>query len=165
MLLLFLGTVSITAQDKLKKMPGYSQYKKMVPKLYSSIKRAPTSVKWAKDGKTFTFVENRIVKTFDVKKKKIVATKEAERQQRRRRSRGNRPARGRQYASTVSPNKELKAFTKNRNMYISNANGSNAQAITTKGNDENQIKFGIATWVYGEELGQNTAMWLSLIHI
>ncbi len=161
LLLLFLGTVSVTAQDKLKKMPGYSQYKKMAPKLFSSIKRAPTTVKWAKDGKTFTFVESGLVKTFDVKKKKVVATKEAKRSQRRRRRRGNRPARGRQYASHISPNKQLKAFTKNRNMYISNADGSNAQAITTKGNDENQVKFGIATWVYGEELGQNTAMWWS----
>ena len=32
-------------------------YKKMAPKLYRSIKRAPTSVKWAKDGKTFTYVQ------------------------------------------------------------------------------------------------------------
>ena len=160
LLLLFLGTVSLTAQDKLKKMPGYDQYKKMAPKLYRSIKRAPTTVVWAKDGKTFTYVENGQTKTFDVKKKKVVSSKEAKRPQRRSR-RGNRPARGRQYASAVSPDKNLKAFTKNRNMYISNADGSNIHQITTKGNDENQIKFGIATWVYGEELGQNTAMWWS----
>jgi dipeptidyl-peptidase-4 len=160
LLLLFLGTVSLTAQDKLKKMPGYDQYKKMAPKLYRSIKRAPTTVVWAKDGKTFTYVENGQTKTFDVKKKKVVSSKEAKRPQRRSR-RGNRPARGRQYASAVSPDKNLKAFTKNRNMYISNADGSNIHPITTKGNDENQIKFGIATWVYGEELGQNTAMWWS----
>jgi len=38
LLLLFLGTVSLTAQDKLKKMPGYSQYKKMAPQLFRSIK-------------------------------------------------------------------------------------------------------------------------------
>jgi len=158
---LFLCAVNTSAQDKLKKMPGYDQYKKMAPKLYRSIKRAPASVTWAKDGKTFTYVENGKVKTFDVKKKKVVATKEAERRKRTRRRRGNRPARGRQYASAVSPDKKLKAFTKNRNMYISNADGTNIQAITTKGNDENQVKFGIATWVYGEELGQNTAMWWS----
>jgi dipeptidyl-peptidase-4 len=160
LLLLFLGTVTLSAQDKLKRMPGYSQYKKMAPKLYRSIKRAPTSVVWAKDGKTFTYVENGMEHTFDVRKKKVVSSKEAQRPQRRSR-RGNRPARGRQYASALSPNKQLKAFTKNRNMYISNADGSNKQAITTQGNDENQIKFGIATWVYGEELGQNTAIWWS----
>jgi len=159
MLLLFVFAISISAQDKLKKMPGYEQFKKMAPKLYSSIKRAPTSVTWAKDGKTFTYVENGMQHTYNVKKKKVVASEKAKRPQRFRR--GNRPARGRQYASALSPDKKLKAFTKNRNMYISNPDGSNVQAITTKGNDENQIKFGIATWVYGEELGQNTAMWWS----
>ncbi len=97
--------------------------------------------------------------TYDVKKKKVIASEKAKPQQRFRR--GNRPARGRQYASHISPDKKLRVFTKNRNVYISNADGSNVQAVTTKGNDENQIKFGIATWVYGEELGQNTAMWWS----
>ncbi len=159
LLLLFVFSLHSSAQDKLKKMPGYEQYQKMAPKLFSSVKRAPTSVVWAKDGKTFTYVEDGMQHTYDVRKKKVVASEKAQRPQRFRR--GNRPARGRQYASALSPDKKLKAFTKDRNMYISNADGSNVQAITTKGNDENQIKFGIATWVYGEELGQNTAMWWS----
>jgi dipeptidyl-peptidase-4 len=46
-------------------------------------------------------------------------------------------------------------------MYISNPDGSNVMAITTDGNEETQKKYGIATWVYGEELGQITAMWWS----
>ena len=61
--------------------------------------------------------------------------------------RANRPQRGRQYASADSPDGKLKAFTKDRNMYISDIDGSNVVAITTEGNDENQIKYGIATWV------------------
>ncbi|NVK52125.1 MAG: DPP IV N-terminal domain-containing protein [Flavobacteriaceae bacterium] len=158
-LLFFLG-VNVSAQDKLKRMPGYKQFAKMSPKLYSSIKRAPTSVTWAKDGKSFTYVKDGLEHTFDVRKKKVVSTKKAEKRQRRFR-RGNRPARGRQYAFAISPDRKLKAFTKNRNFYISKPDGSNVQAITTQGNDKNQIKFGIATWVYGEELGQNTAMWWS----
>ncbi|MBL7877912.1 MAG: DPP IV N-terminal domain-containing protein, partial [Cyclobacteriaceae bacterium] len=39
--------------------------------------------------------------------------------------------------------------------------GSNPIAITKDANEENQIKYGIATWVYGEELRQTTAMWWS----
>ena len=159
LLLVFVFSLSISAQDKLKQMPGYAQYKKMAPKLFSAVKRAPTSATWAKDSKTFTYVENGMEHTYDVRKKKVVASKKAERPQRFRR--GNRPARGRQYAAHISPDKKLKVFTKNRNVYISNADGSNVHAVTTKGNDENQMKFGIATWVYGEELGQNTAMWWS----
>ena len=77
------------------------------------------------------------------------------------RRRYNGPARGRQFDSAVSPDGKVKAFTKDRNMYISNPDGSGVVAITTDGNEENQVKYGIATWVYGEELGQNTAMWWS----
>ena len=46
-------------------------------------------------------------------------------------------------------------------MYISSLDGSNEIAITTDGNEVTQKKYGIATWVYGEELGQITAMWWS----
>ncbi|MFD2566013.1 S9 family peptidase [Pseudotenacibaculum haliotis] len=156
-----LMSMTSTAQDKLKKMPGYTQYRKMAPKLYGSIKRANTNINWSKDGKTFTYLENNQVHTFDVRKKKVVKSEAYKRPKRQPYRRGNRPARGRQYASATSPDKKLTAYTKDRNMYISNADGSNVVAITSDGNDENQVKYGIATWVYGEELGQNTAMWWS----
>jgi len=157
----FIAVTESSAQDKLKKMPRYDQYRKMGSQLFSSIKRAPSSVLWSEDGKTFTYVEDNMTHTFDVKKKKVIKSEEYKRPKRRSFSRGNRPARGRQYASATSPDKKLKAFTKDRNMYISNPDGSNVVAITTDGNDENQVKYGIATWVYGEELSQNTAMWWS----
>ena len=147
------------SQDKLKKMPGYEQYQKMAPQIRSSVKFGTLSVTWSEDGNSFTYNENGKQYKYDVKRKK--ASEVGDAKPRPRRSFGNRPARGRQYASAESPDKKLKAFTKDRNMYLSNPDGSNVIPITTKGNDDNQIKFGIATWVYGEELGQNTAMWWS----
>ena len=147
------------AQDKLKKMPGYEQYQEMAPQIRSSVKYGSLSVTWNEDGNSFTYNQDGKQYKYDVKKKK--ATELGDAKPRPRRSFGNRPARGRQYASAESPNKKLKAFTKDRNMYLSNPDGSNVVPIATEGNDENQIKFGIATWVYGEELGQNTAMWWS----
>lgn len=159
--ILLLSTGISTAQDKLKEMPGYDRYVEMAPKLYSSIKRAPSSVQWAEDGKSFTYFENGKTYKYDVRRKRATEIETPKRTQTNRRNWENRPARGRQYASADSPDEKLKAFTKDRNMYISDADGSNVRAITTLGNDENQIKFGIATWVYGEELGQNTAMWWS----
>ncbi|WP_347925951.1 DPP IV N-terminal domain-containing protein [Pontimicrobium sp. SW4] len=147
------------AQDKLKRMPGYEQYQKMAPQIRSSVKYGSLSATWSEDGNSFTYNQDGKQYKYDVKKKK--ATEIGDAQPRPRRSFGNRPARGRQYASAESPNKKLKAFTKDRNMYISNPDGTNVIPITTEGNDDNQIKFGIATWVYGEELGQNTAMWWS----
>ena len=71
LLFMFVFTLNSTAQDKLKQMPGYTQYKKMAPQLYSSIKRAPTSAVWAKDGKTFTYVEKGMKHTFDVRKIRV----------------------------------------------------------------------------------------------
>jgi dipeptidyl-peptidase-4 len=74
---------------------------------------------------------------------------------------GGGPERGRQYDSAVSPDGKLKAFYKDRNFWLSNADGSNAVAVTTQGNEKERTKFGSASWVYGEELDQITAMWWS----
>lgn len=147
------------AQDKLKSMPGYKQYSKVAPKIRSSIKSGRLYVTWKDDGNSFEYTQDGKLYSYDVKKQSVTEIGDAP--ERQRRSRGNRPARGRQYASADSPDGKLKAFTKDRNMHISNADGSNVVSITTNGNDENQIKYGIATWVYGEELGQTTAMWWS----
>lgn len=159
--LFLIVTSTSIAQDKLKKMPGYDQYQKMSSQLRSSVKRISPNVVWSKDGKTFTYVEDNMVHTFDVQQKRVIKTEDYKPAQRTPYTGEPRPQRGRQYASTNSPDEKLKAFTKDRNMYISNADGSNEIAITTDGNDDNQVKYGIATWVYGEELGQNTAMWWS----
>lgn len=159
---LFMISVNTTnAQGKIKNMPGYDRYQKMSPQLYSSVQRISPNIKWSADGKTFTYVDNDIAYTFDVRKKKVVKSEDYQAPPRIRFSRQGRPARGRQYASAISPDSTLKAFTKDRNMYISNPDGSEFMAITSDGNEDNQVKYGIATWVYGEELGQNTAMWWS----
>ncbi len=162
LLLLFVisfSTHTLSAQDKLKSMPGYEQYQEIAPKIRGSVKSGRLSVNWKEDGKSFEYIQGGKLYSYDVKKKK--ATEVGDAPARQRRSRGNRPQRGRQYASADAPNKSLKAYTKDRNMYISNVDGSNEISITTDGNDENQLKYGIATWVYGEELGQTTAMWWS----
>ncbi|TJY33365.1 S9 family peptidase [Pontimicrobium aquaticum] len=156
---LILPVNSSFAQSKLKKMPGYEQYQKVAPHIRSSVEYGSLFVTWSEDGNSFTYNQDGKQYKYDVKKKKATEIGDAKPSPRRRF--GNRPARGRQYASAESPNKQFKAFTKDRNMYISNPDGSNVMPITTEGNDDNQIKFGIATWVYGEELGQNTAMWWS----
>ncbi|MGH7462305.1 MAG: DPP IV N-terminal domain-containing protein, partial [Longimicrobiales bacterium] len=74
---------------------------------------------------------------------------------------GGAPARGRQYDSARSPDGKLLAFYKDNNLWLGNADRSDATAITTQGNAKDRTRFGIASWVYGEELDQNTAMWWS----
>lgn len=157
--LLILTTIHVaSAQDKLKSMPGYSQYQKVAPQIRPSVKMGSLIVKWSDDGSTFEYEQDKKLFQYSVKTKKVSELGPAPEPARRN---FNGPERGRQFASADSPDGKLKAFTKDRNMYVSNPDGSNVVAITTDGNDQTQVKYGIATWVYGEELGQNTAMWWS----
>jgi dipeptidyl-peptidase-4 len=178
---LLAGTAVTKAQDRLKEMPGYAQYQKMLPEARGSVKQGALNVTWSEDGKTFDYQFNGKKYTYDVKKQKAVETGVADpgqfgqggpggrpggqgvggRQGTMPRGTGERPDRGRQYTIAVSPDGTMKAFHKDRNLYLSKADGTEVQALTTEGNDKNRIKFGSASWVYGEELGQGTAMWWS----
>lgn len=158
-LFLLLGTKPLSAQDRLQEMPGYDQFREIAPQIRSSVKLGRLSVTWAEDGKSFTYNKEGKQYQYTVKKKSAEEIGEASYRQPRRRYNG--PARGRQHASANSPVGDLKAYTQDRNMWISNLDGTDVQALTTDANDENQRKYGIATWVYGEELRQTTAMWWS----
>jgi dipeptidyl-peptidase 4 len=70
-------------------------------------------------------------------------------------------ARGRQVNCVVSPDGKLKAFYRNRNMWVANFDGSGEKAVTTDGSEKDRIKYGTGSWVYGEELSQTTAIWWS----
>ena len=70
-------------------------------------------------------------------------------------------ARGRQADCVIAPNQKLKAFYRNRNLWIANFDGSGEKQVTTDGSEQARIKYGTGTWVYGEELGQTTAIWWS----
>jgi dipeptidyl-peptidase-4 len=141
--------LSVSAQDKLKTMPGYSQYQKVAPQIRNSVKSGSISGKWSADGSSFEYQQDKKIYRYIVKTKKITEVGPAPEVEPRN---FNRPARG---------NSTWKVYTRDRNMYLSKADGSNEMVITKDANEQNQIKYGIATWVYGEELGQNTAMWWS----
>jgi dipeptidyl-peptidase-4 len=70
-------------------------------------------------------------------------------------------ARGRQSDCVLSPDGKLKAFYRDRNVWIAGADGSSEKQITLDGAERTRIKYGTASWVYGEELGQTTALWWS----
>ena len=70
-------------------------------------------------------------------------------------------ARGRQVDCAISPDQKLKAFYRDRNLWVANFDGTNEKQVTTEGNEKGRIKYGTGSWVYGEELGQTTAIWWS----
>jgi dipeptidyl-peptidase-4 len=69
------------------------------------------------------------------------------------------PERGRQQPVTPSPDSKYLANYRDRNLYVCGSNGGAEVAVTTDGNEHDRIKYGTASWVYGEELAQRTAMW------
>ena len=71
------------------------------------------------------------------------------------------PARGRQFEYAIAPAGNHRAIYRDRNVWIADSSGANAVQITTDGSVESRIKYGTASWVYGEELSQRTAMWWS----
>ena len=152
----------LSAQDRLKTYPGYDQYQRMLRDYATMLKSGSvTQVNWA-DATSFTYMTDGKRYRFDVNVGKATEVPPPPADSARGgRVGGAGPERGRQFDSAVSPDGKLKAFYKDRNLWLSNADGSNAIALTTEGNEKDRTKFGSASWVYGEELDQNTAMWWS----
>src|SRR5687767_5211964 len=67
-------------------------------------------------------------------------------------ARQTQTARGRQAYCIESPGGRLKAFYRGRNLWIANVDGSGERQLTTDGGVTSRIKYGTASWVYGEEL-------------
>jgi len=151
------------AQDRLKTYPGYDQYQKMSKEMQGAVKLGSLRVTWKDNGKAFEYVKDGKNYRFDIASKKATelgaATAPAKPQFAGRP--GGGPARGRQFTEAVSPDKKLKAFYRDRNLWLSDADGKNETAVTTDGSEKTRVKYGSASWVYGEELNQNTAMWWS----
>jgi dipeptidyl-peptidase-4 len=164
LLLLAILAVPLDAQDRLKTMPGYDQYQKMSSQMAGAVQSGALNVTWTEDGKSFSYALGGQRYTYDVGSRKATAGGEAAEGNGRFGGRGGRgggggPERGRQYDSADSPDGLHKAFYRDRNLHVSDANGGNEKAITTDGSGETRIKYGTASWVYGEELRQSTAMW------
>lgn len=153
-------TLSLHAQDRLKQMPGYARYMEMAPKIGSSVKRGQITANWADDSKSFSYTLSGKRYSYDLSKKtatEVTGGNATPGMGNFRRG----PARGRQAAEAFSPDSSKKAFYRDRNVWLSAADGSGERALTTDGSVERRIKYGTASWVYGEELGQTTAMWWS----
>jgi len=174
--LLFSMSSSLQAQDRLKSMPGYDQYIKMRAQIPGSVKSGAIMATWKEDGKSFDYTFDGKKYTFDVSKKKAIEAGDAPAPQQGgmqgmrggRAGRGQqaagmgpRPERGRQWTAALSPDHKLKAFYSDRNFWISDSAGTNKFAVTTEGNEKGRVKYGTASWTYGEELAQTTAMWWS----
>jgi dipeptidyl-peptidase 4 len=212
---LTLATSSAAAQDRLKAMPGYSEFTAMAPKYQGTLKSGSVlaggggrggrggaatagaaGVVWSVDGKGVDYTWDGKRFHFDFAKKvpmEVAADAAATppvASGRGGRGRGGRggappaagtaapgarggaaavkdckgndvppPERGRQQSVTPSPDGRELAEYRDRNLVVCAASGGPESAVTTDGNEKDRIKYGTASWVYGEELAQRTAMW------
>lgn len=144
-------------QERILTMPGYANFRAMSEKREGAIVYGRLPCSWAEDGKSFTAIRNGTRQKYDIetatwgKPPKLAPAKGTDRAQ---------PARGRQFDAVMSPDGITRATSHDRNVFISRGNGEEFP-VTTDGNASTRIKYGVASWVYGEELDQIEAMWFS----
>jgi dipeptidyl-peptidase-4 len=151
----------LRAQDRLTSMPGYDQYQKMAREIPGSVTLGALNVRWKDDSSSFEYVRDGKRYHFDMAAKAATAGGDAVAPIGNGRGGGPQPERGRQFDSTPSPDGTLKAVYKDRNVWLERVGGGDPVVVTTDGNQGDRVKYGTASWVYGEELSQRTAMWWS----
>ena len=148
-------------------MPGYDQYQRISPQTNTAVRSGAINGTWSSDSTGFEYVLDGKRYRFDVASKQstetgaVTAEASAGRGGRGGGRGGTGIERGRQAASAEAPNGTLKAFYRDRNLWVSAVAGGAESAITTDGSEKDRIKYGTASWVYGEELAQTSAIWWS----
>ena len=163
---LLIVPAAIAAQDRLKTMPGYDAAQRVARDVPAAITGGVNGVTWIGPGRAFDYDRDGKRYRYDVSRGRASeidapSTDDSGRGGRGRPPIEGAPDRGRQFERANSPDGTLQAFYRDRNVWISAADDSDARAITTDGSLSGRIKYGAASWVYGEELSQRSAMWWS----
>jgi dipeptidyl-peptidase 4 len=163
---LIVSTVySAFAQDRLKTMPGGARYERVTRGMTNLFVSGALSVTWTNDGKAFDYSRDNKRWRYDIAGREATElparTNSSLSRTNRRSGDTPRPERGRQYISVRSPDGKFTALFRDQNVWLRADKETNRTQITTEGSVEKRIKLGSATWVYGEELYQSTAMWWS----
>lgn len=140
-------------------MPRYDRYEKLRREIASSVRRGALVPIWAEDSKSLRYEREGKRYRFDIETR--TETEDTQTTPARGGGRRRTPERGRQFDTVLSPDGRLKAYTKERNVWVSLADGKKAEAITQEGSAEKRVKYGEASWVYGEELEVREAIWWS----
>lgn len=152
---------SAAAQDRLPTMPGHVRFQNMRTQLQGAVRSGAITPQWSDDGRTFTYLHEGKRWRYDVAARQQAELPAVTPGQAEGRGGGPRVARGRQVEVALTSDSARRAEHRDRNLFVSNVDGSDERAVTTDGSAEKRIKYGTASWVYGEELGQTTAMWWS----
>src|SRR5262252_8149269 len=157
-----LGFAAAAAQDRLKTMPGYERAQRFTREAGAAVRGGALAVSWSDDGRAFEYPRDGKRFHYDVATRQVSpASDVADGSPHGERQEAALPPRGRQFDRTESPDGSLAAIYRGRNVYVSDPGGANERAVTNDGSAATRVKYGTASWVYGEELSQRTAMWWS----
>lgn len=148
------------AQDRLKTVPGYDAAQRVAREAPAAVTGAVSGITWVDAGRAVEYDRDGKRYRADAERGRVQEA-ESPRDANLRAGDAAMPERGRQFESAPSPDGRAKAFYKDRNVWVSDEDGRDARAITTDGSVAGRVKYGTASWVYGEELSQRTAMWWS----
>jgi dipeptidyl-peptidase-4 len=164
------------AQDRLPTMPGYDQFARVAPSIARVNQQIASSrvsgVTWLPDGSGIEYTVggqagNRYRLAFDSRQKTEIPFPQPTARPGNSGAEGGCAAmvdRGRQVEAELSPDGSKLAVYRDRNLYLTEKGDCSAArgvALTTGGSVKDRIKYGTASWVYGEELEQTTAFWWS----
>jgi dipeptidyl-peptidase-4 len=158
--ILLLASCAAMAQSRLPSMPGSKDAAEFRPKLGAALKFASLQARWV-DGKTLTWKDGEKWVLLDAS----TGTETSQTEEPPRpasgmvggRNQGN-PGRGRQFTEITSSDGKVATY-RNGNVFVKD--GTEEYQLTEGGDLSKRIKFGTASWVYGEELYQNEAMGFS----
>lgn len=159
------------AQSRIEAMPGYENWRTMAPKLPGSIKTGRISPEWADNSNAFTYSLNGQTWRYDIRRGRNApideAAAEAPASDEDETSSPSTPpalvlARGRGAdANKLSPDGKRRAFSRDLNVFVSDADGGNERQLTTDGGAEQRIRNGVGSYVYLEEFGTRAPVWWS----
>ena len=163
--LLIIATAALTpwlaAQDRFETLPGYERFEQ-VQRETAALRQVglATSITWADDGGSVSYQADDTWHRVDLDTLMIAHDVHApESSTSEQNPNRNAPGRGRQRDAEPSPDGVWTARCVDWNVVlVHNETGATIQ-VTTQGTRKN--RFGMASWVYGEELRQTEAMWWS----
>ena len=157
-------TVSSIAQDRFETLPGYDRYKLVTDSMNKLVTGGRISrINWNDELPLLEFVRDGVKYQIDLGTLELSEQQDVEededRPNARRRPRG--PGRGRQRSTETSPDGAYIARSIDWNVVIDRTEEDDPQRIAVTTDGTRKRRFGKASWVYGEELSQNSAMWWS----
>ncbi len=147
-------------------LPGYDEYQKISKTIAESVQMPAPTVTWKEGGKLVVYSVDGQTYQYDIaagQTSAVARVPEVKTKKKQARGKAAEPkvARGRVPVSASAPDGQHKAFHRDRNLWLSTTAGGAEIQISTDGDEKKRIRYGTASWVYGEELAQRAAIWWS----